>query len=133
MDFPRQKRRTIGLDMGPLLDCVFQLLIFFLLSSTFITPTIQLKLPQADARDQPDPEEIVVSVDERGQLFVNGRPTAPERLKGELQPLLAQSSKKVVTFRGDEQMQYQHFIRVLDTARAAGAANLNIAHRPAAP
>jgi biopolymer transport protein ExbD len=125
----RQRRAPVGIDMSPLIDCVFQLLIFFMLSSSFLTPMVQLKLPQAGTHDVAESQEIQVTVDEAGTMFVNTQIVAPEHLRDELAPLLARSRHKVITFRGDEKMQYENFVRVLDAARAAGAVNVNIAHR----
>jgi len=122
----------VGIDMSPLIDCVFQLLIFFMLSSSMLTPMIQLTLPRAASGAPADPNQIIVTVNEAGTIFVNTQPVAPEQLQAELTPLLARAAQKVVTFRGDEKTHFQHFVRVLDAARAAGAVNVHIAHQPPA-
>lgn len=129
MHIPRQKRAPVGIDMSPLIDCVFQLLIFFMLSSSFLTPMIQISLPQASTGDKMETQDILLTVDDQGHWFVNTRPVPAEDLKAHLQPLIAQSKHKVVTFRGDEKMRYEVFVKALDTARACGAVHVNIAHR----
>lgn len=129
MQIVRQRRPSMGLDMSPLIDCVFQLLIFFLLSSSFLTPMMQLSLPEAATRDENPAEEIVVSVDESGKILVNATPVALEHLREHLAPLVARSKHKAVTFRGDEKMKYEWFVKALDAARASGAAHVHIAHR----
>lgn len=132
MQISRQRRPPVGIDMSPLIDCVFQLLIFFMLSSSMLTPMIQLSLPKAASGAPADPTQIIVTVDETGAVFLNTQRVPIDRLQAELAPLLARSPQKVVTFRGDEKAQFQHFVRVLDAARSAGAANVHIAHQPAA-
>lgn len=129
MQIARQKRTPPGIDMSPLIDCVFQLLIFFMLSSTFLTPMIQLSLPQAAPTDKPEVQEILLTVDEQGRCFVNTLPVPVDDLKTHLRPLIERSPHKVVTIRGDEQMRYQLFVKALEAARASGAAHINIAHR----
>lgn len=129
MDIARQRRAPVGIDMSPLIDCVFQLLIFFMLSSSFMTPMIQLKLPQAATGEKPETQEIVLTVDEEGRWYLNTKLLSTEDLKPQLQAAISQSKHKVVTFRGDEKMRYEQFIRALDTARACGAVHINIAHR----
>jgi len=121
----------VGIDMSPLIDCVFQLLIFFMLSSTFLTPMVQLTLPNANTQDPRQPDEILVTVDENGTYYVNTQVVPLEQLQNHLRPLLERSQQKVVTFRGDEKIRYELFIKALDAARAAGAAHINIAHRGA--
>ena len=131
MQITRQRRPPIGIDMSPLIDCVFQLLIFFMLSSSFLTPMIHLTLPTAKTTDETELQEITVTVNERGELYVNAEPIAPSGLEAKLRTLLVRSRHKVVTFRGDQNMRYQSFLDALDAARAAGALHLDIAHQTA--
>lgn len=133
MQIARQRRPPMGIDMSPLIDCVFQLLIFFMLSSSFLTPMIQLALPQATTEDPPETQEVLLTVDENGNFYLNTRPIAADDLKAQLEPLIAQSPHKVVTFRGDERMRYEWFVRALDAARSSGAVDFNIAHVPLGP
>lgn len=129
MEIARQKRAPVGIDMSPLIDCVFQLLIFFMLSSSFMTPMIQLKLPQATTGQSTENQDILLSVDEEGRWYINTKQVSAEELKPELRALIAQSKHKAVTFRGDEKMRYELFVKAVDTARSCGAAHINIAHR----
>ena len=76
MEFVRPKKVRLSLDMAPLIDIVFQLLIFFMLTSTFLNPAIQLKLPKAIQADARQMEKIVVSVDGKGDIFVNTQPVS---------------------------------------------------------
>jgi biopolymer transport protein ExbD len=119
--------------MSPLIDCVFQLLIFFMLSSSFLTPVIQLTLPQATTSDPTEVQEITVTVDEHGTFHVNTLPVPLDQLREHLRPLIAQSKHKAVTFRGDEKMRYEWFVKALDAARASGASHIHIAHQPESP
>ncbi|HEX8199239.1 MAG TPA: biopolymer transporter ExbD, partial [Isosphaeraceae bacterium] len=113
--------------------CVFQLLIFFMLSSSFMTPMIRLTLPQAATEDPSGAQEILVTVDAQGHFFLNTQPIAPQDLAAGLRPLIARSRHKVVTFRGDETMRYEWFVRALDAARSGGAVDIDIAHHPLGP
>ena len=132
MQFRRTKKPTTAMDLGPLLDCVLQLLIFFMLTSTFMTPKISIALPEATTSDgTTDPDVIVITATQQDgapRLFVNQEPVTIEHLEQHLEPLLKQSEHKAVVFRGDQDIAYQLFIRVIDGARRAGARNLDIAH-----
>ena len=60
MEIPRRRRARVNIEMSPLIDCIFQLLIFFMLSSTFLTPSIRLTLPQAGGASRPESDPIMV-------------------------------------------------------------------------
>ena len=131
MEFIRTKRASIGIDLAPLIDVVFQLLIFFMLTSTFMNPALRLTLPTAASRDKIDPDQLVVSIDSIGNIFVNFDKVEMEDLKDTLQARLATMERKQVNFRGDQNLRYQDFVRVMDIARQAGARQLNIVHQSA--
>lgn len=128
MEFIRPKKSQMSLDMAPLIDVVFQLLIFFMLTSSFANPVLQLKLPKAEKFDAKESRRIVVSVDRAGTLFINSVQTSLERLKGELAFKLAGDSRKAVDIQGDAGMAYGLFVQIMDLARQAGARQVNIAH-----
>ena len=111
----------MGLDMAPLIDIVFQLLIFFMLSSSFLNPALKLNLPKAIAQDETPREKIIVSVDKKGSLFVNTAPVPMDRLQSELSAKLAKEETKAVFLRGDADMPYKLFVQVMYISRQAGA------------
>ena len=114
--------------MAPLIDCVFQLMIFFMLTSSFPAPVLKLTLPNASTREKVDPEQLVVSIDSQGQIFVNADQVKLEDLKHVLQSRLTKLERKQVNFRGDQNLRYQLFVRVMDIAKQAGAQQLNLVH-----
>jgi biopolymer transport protein ExbD len=119
--------------MSPLIDCVFQLLIFFMLSSSLLTPMIQLSLPQARTADEVGPPDIIVAVDKNGTFHLNRKRVALEDLESELRPLVAQSRRKAVTFRGDARMPFELFLKAVDAARLSGALHVDVAHGGSEP
>ncbi len=126
MAIRRARRPNASLDMTPMIDCVFQLLIFFMLSSSMMTPLIRITLPQAVTKDAADNPQIVISADADGKFYVNQDPVPESELKDRLRPLLAKAKEKVVTFNGDEKLDYKYFVLALDAARECGAVNVNI-------
>lgn len=128
MEFLRPKRPSLSLDMAPLIDIVFQLLIFFMLSSSFLNPALKLSLPKAQIHDVRESEHVVVSVDQKGNVFVNRAQVGMVSLKTELSRAIAQNPKRSVHIRGDQEMPYKYFVQVMDSARQAGAKQVNIIH-----
>lgn len=128
MQILRQKRTSVRMEMSPLIDCIFQLLIFFMLSSTFLTPAIKLTLPTATADSSQQNPELLITLDASGQVFLNTEPVRIAELSDVLRQRLQISTEKVVTIRGDKAMQYEHFVTALDAAKRAGAIHVNISH-----
>jgi biopolymer transport protein ExbD len=117
--------------MTPMIDCVFQLLIFFMLSSSFLTPMLELALPEAKAGESTEaPDLVLVSIDAEGEIFINKDRVPLAELADRLRPLVAASKDKVVTVRGDKQMPFDHFVRAFSAIQSAGAARVDIAHLP---
>ena len=80
MKINRQRKPQMRMEMTPLIDCIFQLLIFFMLSSTFLTPSIRLSLPTAAAAGPPRGQQIIITLDADGQVFLNKQPSSFEQL-----------------------------------------------------
>ena len=128
MEFIRPRKPSLGLDMTPMIDIVFQLLIFFMLSSSFLNPSLKLTLPKAVQQDTREPERIVVSVDKTGNTFITTQKFPKEELKSQLEKRFSGDSKKAVHLSGDADMPYKIFVEVMDIARQAGAQQINIVH-----
>ena len=69
--FRRLKNSGLEINMAPLVDMVFLLLIFFLLSSSFLQPSIRLDLPSARSNTREERQEIFITVDRNENIFVN--------------------------------------------------------------
>ncbi len=125
---PRQRRSSLSIELSPLIDCVFLLLIFFMVSSTMLAPAIDLDLPDAAIASDVQSPEIVVTVDRTGRLLLNGEEIPVGDLVGRLTSLVAAASRKVVTYRGDARSDHAAFVRVLEAAQRAGAEHVDVAH-----
>ena len=125
----RQRRPSIRMELSPLIDCIFQLLIFFMLSSTFLTPAIQLTLPSATAGTSQNDLEIIITLNKDGDVYLNNTQTSLISLQAELQRMLTETEHKSVTIRGDQDMPYSAFLDALDIAKRSGAVHVNVAHQ----
>ena len=128
MQFSGQKRH-ITLSIAPLVDIVFLLLIFFLLSSSYIQPSIKLNLPEAQNQTIAQKQEIVVTVDKTGTIYLNREPVAINELSGRLLHFMDTTSRREIIFRGDRTIAYDLFVRIMDIAKQAGAKNIYISHQ----
>lgn len=122
----RRSRRSPNLT--PLIDIVFLLLIFFMLTSHFVDDeSISIELPHAEsaiANEQDDVIEIVL--DAQGKIRIAGEDVEAAELEEKLRLVLAGSENKWVTLRGDQQADLSFAVNVLDAARKAGAESVDI-------
>ena len=125
----RQRRPGLRMELSPLIDCIFQLLIFFMLSSTFLTPSIKLTLPTAEAGSVSASDKIMVTLSSDDTIHINKQQVTFETLGPEIRKLLQDSDEKIITIRGDSDINFSAFVRALDIAKQNGAVNVNIAHQ----
>ncbi len=130
--FYRKKKQEVAINLTPLIDVVFLLLIFFMVSTTFTRETqIKLQLPKADVEKmQSEPELIEISIDNQGRFFVNGKGlvnTQISTLKSAIKPLLQDNSDKPVVISADKNATYQSVVTAMDAASQLGVTNLKMA------
>ncbi len=129
MDFADHQRPRPTLNIAPLIDVVFLLLVFFMLTSTFIEPqAIDLVLPgRAAPQTAPKAETLVVDVTAAGRIRLNGLNLTLEQLDGEIAGRLRDTTDGGVTVRAEAAVAVQLLVSVMDRVRAAGAANIKLA------
>ncbi len=119
--------------MAPLIDCVFLLLIFFLVATTLkkIDKELPLELPdvQAAIEVQPPEEVVVVSVDQTGGLYLKGTPVSLSLLQGELRARARESKATKVRLDIDQRASFQKAMLVIDMLRFEGLRNVSINSR----
>ena len=120
----RSPEPSVGIDLTPVIDMVFLLLIFFLVATTFQQTEREMKvaLPAADSAGPITAvlREIVVNVDEAGQIIVSGRSISEEALRTMIADAVRVNPEQKVTVRGDRRTAYANIVRVLDACKGAG-------------
>jgi len=120
----------VTINIAPLVDVVFLLLIFFAVSTTFLeTAGLELTLPASSSSAQGSPQEITIAVSRDGLLYLEGRLIPEDRLATELRVRLAARDEKLVLLRADSETPHGTVVRIMDLARKAGATGLTIAAR----
>ncbi len=113
-----------GIDMTPIIDMVFLLLIFFLVATTFhqTEREMQIALPLATAAGPISTvlKEIIINVDEEGGIIVNGQPMNPDSLGSLIEEAVTGNPDQKVTVRGDRTTAYANIVRVLDICKSSG-------------
>lgn len=123
----RLEQQQHGIDMSPLLDVVFILLIFFIVTTVFVRETgVEVDKPQAVSASQLQQQVILLAITDAGAVYFDGsnigvagvRPTVEQLLRDRTRPVVLQVDKTVPT---------ELLVQVLDAAKLAGAAQVSLA------
>ncbi|MCK5078235.1 MAG: biopolymer transporter ExbD [Calditrichia bacterium] len=128
MKFESENKIQVGFNFSSLTDIVMLLLIFFILSSTFIIqPGIKVKLPEAETTDPHAEKSIYVAIDKTNTIYLNNERVVLGRLGAKIRQLIVDPSKQVVVFQVDKVVAWDMGIKVMDMCKAAGAEKFVIA------
>ncbi len=110
-----------GFDITPMLDMIFILLIFFLLTAGVTRPVVPVDLPESAAAENPEDQSAVVSINEKMELFLNGDPVGFDQLETQLSTLYSGSLEQSVFIEADESVDFGFVVRVMDLCKKSGA------------
>ena len=128
MDFEGRARIHSHLDIAPLIDIVFLLLVFFMLTSTFLVPeAVELELPESKSANVTEITPIIISLNQTGKLALNGESITLEQLQQAIKPLITQNVEAAITLKSDARTEVQLLLEVMDEIRAAGGTNVGLA------
>jgi biopolymer transport protein ExbD len=121
---PHSTDSGVAIDLTPVIDMVFLLLIFFLVATTFQQTEREMKiaLPMASAAApiSASLREFIINVDAEGGIFVAGRRIEPEALRSMINDAVKANPQQKVTVRGDRRASYESIVRVLDICKSSG-------------
>jgi len=130
MRFKRRLRNRVSIDMTPMIDCVFLLLIFFMITSSIIRDQgIQVRLPRSDTSALLQSRDLVLVINRENEIYLGDlripKNALPERLRQEF----ANNGRELLIIRADEVIEYGILIEVMDIARRAGIYNVSLSTR----
>jgi biopolymer transport protein ExbD len=117
------------LNVTPLLDLAFVLLIIFIITTPLMENGVALQLPKGSEHDngQVDPKDIrTVSIAADGQVYLEQQPVELPVLKQELAAFVQQNPDAAVVIRADKSLRYQQVMDTMDTVRASGIAKMQL-------
>jgi biopolymer transport protein ExbD len=134
LKFRRQRRDEVAVNLTPLIDIVFLLLIFFMVSTTFTRETqLSIDLPEASGEQRETVEQQVeVLVDEAGNYRVNGQPLVDNKmrtLQAAIHKVSAGDTALPMYITADAQASHQSVVRAMDAAGQMGFVHLSITTR----
>lgn len=129
---PDRKEDNVEINLTPLIDVVFLLLIFFMVSTTFDRHAkLKVQLPEASAKmEQKQEDPIVLSIDANGKYYINDRQvvnTQLDTLKKALLKSIGDKKDVALVLRADAKTPHQSVVRAMDAASQLGLTRLSIA------
>ncbi len=133
MNFNVRPRLEPEVNMTSLIDVVLLLLIFFMVSTSFVKQSqITIRLPEADSAAVVEevPEQLDIMITEQGTYLINGRElinSRPETIRNALQKLSGGNTRLPLTISADANARHQHVVTAMDVAGRLGFVKINIA------
>jgi biopolymer transport protein ExbD len=126
IDFGENIPEKKHIDMTPMIDIVFQLLIFFLLTSIYAKPVLPVNLPEASSAVVSEEPEITVSINSSKQIYLNNRPIPDNQFRIEMQSMLENRKDKSIHLMADKTVDFGRIIDIMDKAKQAGVEDIAI-------
>jgi biopolymer transport protein ExbD len=132
---PKKSELGTVLDLTPLIDMVFLMLIFFLLTATYVrNPNIPIRLPQASVNQvQPQKQELMVGITPQGEIRYEGKAVNLAQLRREMSKVHTTAPETMVLIQADRESRHGRVVEVMDLAKQIGFERIGIAIEAKAP
>lgn len=119
-----------AIDISPLIDCIFILLIFFIVTTTFVEETgIEVDKPQAASASDLEKQSVMIAVTAEGQIVYGGKEIGMSGVQSTVRRFVEKDEATPVIVQVDEKAPSGLFVRVIDEAKLGGAAKVSVATR----
>lgn len=125
----RRNENNLILELTPLIDVVFLLLIFFMVSTTFvdIATGININLPQSTVQENIPLREITVSIDNGGAIYINKTKVTLDNFESEMYKVIEKNQSQSVVIKADKNLDYGLVVDIMTKSKSVGAKELNLA------
>lgn len=126
---PEEPEEEFELNVVPMIDVIFAILTFFIMSSLFLTRSeaLPVNLPKAVSAEMQKQNQITVTVQESGDIALNKEAIALDKLQTGVRDLMGTTQESVIVINADEAVNHGRVIAVMDELRAIEGATLGIA------
>jgi len=124
----RRRGGATEINMAPLIDMIFILLIFFIVTTSFVKESgVDVQRPKAASAVTNQKTNVIISVTKEGMVFAEGKTIDIRSVRGYMERFLAETPEGSVVIAADENSRTGTVIRVLDACRLAGVQNISVA------
>lgn len=128
-----RKRKVIqqeeeGIDLTPMLDVVFIMLIFFIVTTSFVKESgIEVSRPSAKSAKQKPSASLFIAINQSGEIWIDKRRVDVRSVRANVEKLHAESPEGAVVIQADKNSSTGVLVKVMDQARLAGVTNISLA------
>ena len=132
MRLPRRNIKKARIEIIPMIDTIFFLLVFFMISTLSMShySGLPVNLPKAATGQQPPNESAAITIDSDGKIAIDKQEVSRDRVGEVLKTRFADNPELLVVINADEQVEHGLVVDVMDQARQAGVAKMAIAVKP---
>ena len=125
-------KKKARIEIIPMIDTMFFLLVFFMIATLSMTlqKGMPVNLPIAGSATEDVPEQVSITLTKQGELFLNKEPIVVLDLESRLRSLLQNSGDLTVVINADEAVSHGRVIEIMDAVRKTGILNMAIATKP---
>ena len=117
-----------AVNLTPMLDVVFIMLIFFIVTASFVKEAgIDVNRPNAATAERKEKGNILVAISENNQIWIDRRQVDPRALRANIERMHAENPNAAVVIQADEESKNKLLVQVMDAARMVGVKNVSIA------
>lgn len=128
----QEQEEAEEINMTPMLDVVFILLIFFIVTASFVKEAgIEVNRPEAATAVKKERANILVAISDKGEIWINKRRVDVRAVQANIERLKAENPQGTVVIQADKKATTDVLIKVMDSARAAGVFDVSIAAQEA--
>lgn len=128
----QEQEESEEINMTPMLDVVFILLIFFIVTASFVKEAgIEVNRPEAATAVKKERANILVAISDKGEIWINKRRVDVRAVQANIERLKAENPQGTVVIQADKKATTDVLIKVMDSARAAGVYDVSIAAQEA--
>ena len=132
MRLPRRVIKKARIEIIPMIDTIFFLLVFFMISTLSMArySGLPVNLPKAATGQQPPSESSAVTIASDGKVSIDRQEVARDQIRETLRQRLAKNPELLVLINADERVEHGVVVEIMDAARQAGVAKMAIAVKP---
>ena len=129
----KSEEEDTGIDLTPMLDVVFIMLIFFIVTTSFVKESgIDVNRPSASTAKKKERATILVAISQNGEIWIQKRRIDIRSVRANIERLHAESPEGSVVIQADKLSQTGILVQVMDQIRLAGVENISVAAAPGA-
>ena len=124
----RKNRQSVEINVTSLVDIIFNLLLFFMLTTSFSqSEGIEVELPSASSLQTPTSQnDFVITVNQAGETIIDGQIVAKDDVSRKLEALVKRAPKTMLLIRADESAKHAHVVEIIDMAKQKGLSRVSI-------